>query len=382
MPSPKVLLFDLDAVLLTSEGYYESLRRAVELLGTALGFAPIRLSQDDIDVFESLDITAEWDSCALCAALMLDRAWEARPDLTLPERPPLDTPPRHGLPPPDFRSFALSLADGGGSIDQPLARARERLFNRGRMRSPSQVETLDRILIQARDTERSLTFHLIQELNLGSVLYAEHYRRPGGLASPGMLATRDLPTLSAAEHRRLEEWLGGPDRHAAIVTNRPSRSPGAMFNTPEAEIGIHAAGMDGIAFVASGALGWFAERHGLAPQTYLKPSPVHLLAGLRLALDHDLEGALAAAHARILNGPVDALWRGLDGAAVSVFEDAAKGVRSALAAKEVLAAGGVRLDLALYGITRSPAKARVLEDLGARVFDTLSPALEEAISNA
>lgn len=382
MPSPNVLLFDLDAVLLTSEGYYESLRRAVELLGTALGFAPIRLSQDDIDVFESLDITAEWDSSALCAALMLDRAWEAWPDLTLPERPPLPTPPRHGLPPPDFRAFALSLADGHGAIDQPLARARGRLLDQGRTLHPSQVETLDRILIQARDTERSLTFHLIQEFNLGSVLYAELYHRPGGLASPGMLATRDLPTLSETERRHLEQWLGGPDRHAAIVTNRPSRSPGAMFNTPEAEIGVHAAGMDGMAIVTAGALGWFAERHGLPPQAYLKPSPVHLLTGLRLAMQPGLEGALAAAHERIRNGPVDASWRGLDGATVSVFEDAAKGMRSALAAKEILAACGVRLDLRLYGITRSPAKARVLENIGARVFDTLSPALQEATQNA
>jgi hypothetical protein len=382
MPSPNVLLFDLDAVLLNSEGYYESLRRAVEILGAALGFAPVRLSQEDIDVFESLDITAEWDSSALCAALLLDRAWEALPDLTLPERPPLPMPPLHGLPPPDFRAFALSLAGGGGSIDQPLARAHERLLNQGRSLHPSQVETLDRILIRARDTERSLTFHLIQELNLGSVLYAEHYHRAGVLGSPGMLATRDLPTLSAEERGHLAQWLGGPNRHAAIVTNRPSRAPGAMFNTPEAEIGIRAAGMDGMAFVASGALGWFAERQGLAPQTYLKPSPVHLLAGLRLALDHDLEGALAAAQARVRNGPVDALWRGLDGATVAVFEDAAKGMRSALAAKEALASGGVRLDLTLYGITRSPAKARVLENLGARVFDTLSPALEEATSDA
>ena len=91
---------------------------------------------------------------------------------------------------------------------------------------------------------------------------------------------------------------------------------------------------------------------------------------------------MAAAQARVGNGPVDALWRGLDGATVAVFEDAAKGMRSALAAKEALAAGGVRLDLTLYGITRSPAKARVLENQGARVFDTLSPALEEATSDA
>ncbi len=102
-----ILLFDLDAVLLNSEGYYESLRRAVSLLAGALGFGPIRLSQEDIDVFESLDITAEWDSSALCAALLLARAWEADPSLRLPERPPLPGAGIHGLPVPAFRDFVL-----------------------------------------------------------------------------------------------------------------------------------------------------------------------------------------------------------------------------------------------------------------------------------
>jgi len=46
-----------------------------------------------------------------------------------------------------------------------------------------------------------------------------------------------------------------------------------------------------------------------------------------------------------------------------------------------LAAAGVNVDLRMYGITGSPAKARALESLGARVFDTLAPALQEAIQD-
>ncbi|HSB89841.1 MAG TPA: hypothetical protein VLD63_07450 [Anaerolineales bacterium] len=377
--SREILLFDLDAVLLTSEGYYESLRQAVALIASGLGFGPVRLSQSEIDLFESLDITAEWDSSALCTALLLARAWQANSQLTLPERLPLPLAAPHGLPLPDFRAFVLALADGRGRVERPLDLAYERLVAPERPLSTAQIEVLDRVLHQARDPQRSLTFHMIQELNLGSDLYSQIYARPGVLGTLGMLATRDRPTLSSSERSRLDAWRKADRHHAAIITNRPSRSPGRLFNTPEAEIGIHVAGLDGWPFISSGALGWFAERNGLPSNAYLKPSPVHILAGLRACVDGDVEDALAAAHTLVTAGETADLWVPFQGARVAVFEDAAKGMRGALAARETLAAIGVDVDLKLYGIAQSPEKSRALESLGARVFDTIQPALREAL---
>jgi len=376
-----ILLFDLDAVLLTSEGYYESLRRAVSLIGEGLGFGAVRLTQQEIEVFESLDITAEWDSSAICAALMLARAWEFDPRLRLPEQPPILSTPPHGLPPPDFSGFARSLTDGDGRVDRPVERALERLLSLRSDLSSVQLDYLEGLLRRARDPERSLTFHLIQEFNLGSELFREVYRRPGGLNTPGMLATQDRPTLPTEVVRRLDTWRRGADRHVAVITNRPSRSQGTMFNTPEAEIGVRVAGVEGWPFVASGALGWFAERHGLPPQAYLKPSPVHVLAGMRLAVDGDVESALAAAHDLVTDRAAVVLWNDLEGARVGVFEDAAKGMRGARAARDVLASAGVPIELELYGIARSPEKSRALEAVGARVFDSIRPALREALTD-
>jgi hypothetical protein len=381
MTDRHILLFDLDAVLITSEGYYESLRRAVDLLAGALGFGPVRLSQEDIDAFESLDITAEWDSCAICSALLLTRAWERNPGATLPEHPPLPRAPNHGLTPPDFREFALSLADGRRPLTDPLARARHLLIDDEVPRPPGQAALLHHLLTQARNPARSLTFQLIQELNLGSDLFSDIYGRQGTLKTEGMLATLDRPTLAPAERQRLQVWLGEQGHHAAIVTNRPSRSPGRMFNTPEAEIGIRVAGLTRLPFISAGVLGWFAERHQAPSEAYLKPSPVHMLAGMRLAVGHDAETAVSAAQLLATEGFDGRDWSDLDGAKVSVFEDAAKGLRSAQGAADLLAARGVQVTLDLYGIAASGAKQETLRRSGAEIHRTLSTALERALES-
>ena len=73
----EIFLFDLDGVLLNSAGYHRSLVETVRLLSLTLGFGDRGLTQEEIDAFEARDITAEWDSSALCAALLLVTAWEA-----------------------------------------------------------------------------------------------------------------------------------------------------------------------------------------------------------------------------------------------------------------------------------------------------------------
>ncbi|HET7010118.1 MAG TPA: hypothetical protein VFI11_05035, partial [Anaerolineales bacterium] len=362
--APEVLLFDLDGVLLSSEGYYESLRQTVRHIALSLGFSDVLLSQEDIDLFESLDITAEWDSSALCAALLLHTAWRKNPTLSLPERPLLPRHPVHDLAAPDFQAFALSLADGQGPAHRPLPAALERLLE-VEPRTQAQVSLLTRLLSQPRDVESSITFQLVQEFNLGSDLYAEVYGRPGAMGTVSLLATRDRPTLDEGERGRLRQWSRRPGHHMSIVTNRPSRSSASILNTPEAEIGVRAAGMEGFPSISSGALAEAAGLRGLEPQAFLKPNPIHMLAGLRAALGEQAEDAIRAAHALVTNGVVDASWNSLAGAQVSVFEDAPKGMRSARAAAEALSRCGVHIKARLLGVTASPVKAAALEAEGA-----------------
>jgi hypothetical protein len=153
-----------------------------------------------------------------------------------------------------------------------------------------------------------------------------------------------------------------------------------VFNTPEAEIGVRAAGFEGLPRVAAGDLGWQATAMGLDVQTFLKPSPVHVLAGLRRAMGSDgvqaVEMAIRLTHG---GGVVEPAWRALDGARLALFEDAPKGHTSARRAVEILRQQGVTVDLGQYGIATSPDKVASLAAVGARVFPHVRPALDEAL---
>ncbi|MCX7706618.1 MAG: hypothetical protein N2204_01240, partial [Anaerolineae bacterium] len=72
----------------------------------------------------------------------------------------------------------------------------------------------------------------------------------------------------------------------------------------------------------------------------------------------------------------DPVWSQLDGAQVTVFEDTTTGVFSLLAARELLAAHDISLEVRAAGITADPAKGRALAAAGAEVFPSLFAALK------
>jgi phosphoglycolate phosphatase-like HAD superfamily hydrolase len=374
----EIFLFDLDGVLLNSAGYHRSLVETVRLLSLTLGFGDRGLSQPEIDAFEARDLTAEWDSSALCAALLLITAWEADDDVSLPVRPPFGPPRavRHAFP--DIRRFLAGL-DGRPPQD-PLIEAEARLLQRIDSQRADRAAAVRSLFTNARSLGDSLTFRLVQLFNLGSRRFEDLYGESAGLESPSFLEEYDLPTLTDEERVSLLRELGQHDRSAAIVTNRPSLSPTGVFNTPEAEIGVLAAGLDGLPRVASGDLGWQATALGLDVQSFLKPSPVHMLAGLRRAAGD--EGLQAVQRAiRLAHGGVemDPAWRDLHDTRLVLFEDAPKGHISARRAAEILRRNGVSIDLAQYGIATSPEKMDALAAIGAQVVPHVRTALDEAL---
>jgi len=379
-----ILLFDLDGVLLNSAGYHRSLLETVRQVSLALGYGDRSLTAQDIEAFELCDITAEWDSSAILAALMLVEAWRTEPEITLPRRPPFQARPASRRSFPDVQSFLREMDRGEGYA--PLARAESLLTSRLDDAPPSRASAVRSILRGARDLNESPTFWLIQLFNLGSRRFEEIYGLAPGMETESYLETYDLPTLTLGERTALMTWLDRPDRAAAIVTNRPSASlragpstsPKGIFNTPEAEIGARASGFERLPLVAAGDLGWRAAALGLDPEAFLKPSPVHALAGIRRALSAEgdcIEAAIRLEQA----GEMGSVFRGLQDSRASLFEDAPKGHRAARSAAQVLRAHGIRIELRLYGIAAGRERAEALRGMGAEVYPDVRTALDAAI---
>jgi hypothetical protein len=163
-----------------------------------------------------------------------------------------------------------------------------------------------------------------------------------------------------------------------ILTNRPSRAPQGYFCTPEAEIGAQLVGLDRLPIAGFGGLIWLSHTHGLGQEVYIKPSPVHALTALRLALGDSQEDALETAAALAVDNQLDPTWQQLQDAQVSVFEDTTGGLESLLAASTFLQAFDIRFEIQLFGISSNRQKRISLESIGACLHSTLSSALNAA----
>jgi hypothetical protein len=238
------------------------------------------------------------------------------------------------------------------------------------------------MLRDAYNTERSLTNRIIQELNLGAVEFEACYGRPAAIPGDGLLRTKDLPLISVAEADQLMGWNAASGKRAVIFTNRLSRLPAGTGGAPEAEIGLARLGLSDLPFVSMGHLDWLCAQRGLEPQSLLKPSPVHALAALRLAVGDSIGEALSSSARLELDHEDDGRWQRLDPTHVVVFEDSFRGLQSARGAQQTLDRIGVRLSLDLRGVTTRDVKRRALESAGGVVYPAFARAARDILASS
>lgn len=371
----RLLLFDLDDVLLFSEGYRASLRGAVGYLGRRLGYPDVPLSGTDIEAFEAFGLTAEWDSATVCFSLLLSQLWEQFPEFEVAQTGEWQPPPPHVLPPPDFQTFISGLPTPGAGPTWALEAAELGILLRSPFLSSRQRRFLSDLLGNTRKFSHSPIHRLIQEFNLGSRRFAEIYGVQPRLTVESTLLMYDRPRLDETSRRKLKTWVSEPTRRAVVFTNRPSSAPRGAFDPPEAELGLEASGLADLRIIGGGGLAWISQRRGLGSGDLLKPSPVHALAAFRMALGDSVERALETAAGLALDGKMDQAWTGLDKTDLFVFEDSAKGLRSAQAATAILKDHGVSLRTFFYGVSESQPKRAALSAAGASLFDSIQCAL-------
>ncbi len=378
----KIFLFDMDGVLLESHGYHRALQETVRRMALALGFGEATLSADDIAAFESGGITSEWDEAAISTALLLETVWQDEPGRGLPASlaDPLTVTGRV-RPAPDFNAVARRLSAAELLRLPPLERAARRFLDADRL-SSSQRRILQELLAGARHPSRSLTHRTFQELVLGSEDYARAYGFQAVLNSESYLSKYDRSNLSPEDAARLREWMSLPGQAAVVITSRPSQPPAGVLSTPEAELGTKLVGLEGIPVLGWGGISWLGKRKGIDPQTFLKPSPVHALAGLRMARGDSQEDALTAASELAETGREAGCWQEFAGAEVSVFEDTPGGIKSLEAARQALGEAGIRIETRAYGIAPIPVKIQSLRACGAQVFPSLDKALSEVFKSS
>lgn len=354
----QIYLFDMDGVLLTPNGYHTSLRASVKRIGRALGAPNADLSPEAIAKLEALSVTNEWDSLAIAAALTLLHVWKYDPTIQL-----------NGLTPhpaqivgtsPDFEGFLETFTDVG---DLPGHSAYQKILKEVTWLTEDQQQHIRNVLHESRNLSRSLTQPAYQETVLGSRTYQEHYRLEPQLDLESYLIKYDQPVMTEKQYAKFQNWLNDPEHAAGILTNRPSRTPSDYLSSPEAELGAQLIGMDHLPMLGSGLLAWYAvTRRSLPDYVYFKPNPVHSLGLLQMTQGQSAEAALSKAADLESGQGIRSDWGWLEGSHIVIFEDAAKGLQSGQAARDLLAGLGVQIQLILIGVTTNPTKREALTD--------------------
>ena len=340
--SKKIIIFDVDGVLIENHGYRKAFKDTVRLGAQELGF-DVNLSDEDIARFEGMGISSEWHSSAACMAV-----------LVITGRFELGT-------------LFKFIADEQAKI--PVRIRLERAVYR--MAKEAGVDPARPVaLIQNSETIQSFPFDIFQEMILGSEGFEEIYGLKSSLDVGSYLYTFDKPLLGADLRNRLFSWLKDSERGCAIMTNRPSR------NMPDAKYAQKLTGLEHIPVAGYGEMEWLAEKFGGEAAEYSKPSPIHALSAVLASFGKESDLCLLEAHAAI-KGEISQDIVRLDGYEFTVLEDTPAGIMSAGAMGELLREHGLNVKVNKMGITNSPIKGEYLEAQGARVFDNVNLALED-----
>jgi hypothetical protein len=374
----KILLFDMDDVLLEAHGYHRALQDTVLFIARSLGYENANLTPDDIAAFEASGVTSEWDSSAICAVLMLEKIWSIDPGRELPTNISQSPATPLDIKPPDFHRFAVALGKAGLKSLRPRERAERIMISDTSHLTASQKNMILEILHNARQIDGSLTHRAFQELILGSEEFNQTYNLDPFFDTDSYLNKYDLPSLLPAQRALLVDWLQLSKHRGVILTNRPSRAPRGYFCTPEAEIGARLVGLERLPIAGFGGLTWLSHIRGQDQESYIKPSPVHALAALRLALGDSQEEALQSAAALAEDNQQDTSWQKLQDAQVTIFEDTTGGLESLIQASDRLQAADIHLETQLFGISSNQKKRTSLESTGAHLSPTLPDALKAA----
>jgi phosphoglycolate phosphatase-like HAD superfamily hydrolase/rhodanese-related sulfurtransferase len=365
----RIILLDIDGVLVRPGGYRAALRAVVERF-IHTGF---QITEDALNSMEKLGILSEWDMTPLTIASCWEDILSRQPMNGLPDSVSAaaeEIRRRRRTPPARLSIPAFKLEAGYYPA--------EAAFRAGCF--PSIPEPLRKnLLTSTRNVQKSDVTRAIQHFTLGSKHFEEAYRLPSEFETESLLLRHDRPALDSAARAALFQ----SGNRAAIFTSRPSRPPReaeekATGYAPEAELALELVGLTELPVTAFGKLEYIAAQRQLDAASLLKPSPFQALAATLSAWTGKELPALNAAYEWLrtgkLNGSFNALPKSFE---LLVVEDNVSGVRSVQAAGKILRQAGFDVVVRALGLTDGvPEKAAAFKAEGTPHFENWASLLD------
>jgi hypothetical protein len=368
----KIILLDVDGVLVHPGGYRAALRATVRhFLGE-----DFEVHEDLLTDMEKRGIASEWDMAPLIIAAAWTEQLSGRPMQDLPFD--VSTAARYLRRGDPSISSDTFMNPGGSPLHIPEFNLvdgqypAESAFRAGHFDSIP-LELRRSLLTTTRSVQASHTMRVFQHYTLGSIGFEKTYGLPPEIETESFLLTHDRSMIDDEIRTRLLQ----PTHHLAAFTARPSGLPREVAGSvvgyaPEAELALKLVSLEDIPLIAFGKLEYLASQHQLDPATLMKPSPFQALAATLAAWTGDEWSALQAAHdwreSNLLNGLFKQLPKKFE---LIVIEDTMGGIRSVRSAGEIFQQAGFDVHTRPVGLTSgNAAKAAAFKNTGVQYFES------------
>jgi hypothetical protein len=362
----KMLLLDIDGVLVHPGGYRAALHATLNHFVNLMGLPHFEFPEEKLAGFERRGITSEWDMVPLLLAVLWDDilSRQALTDLAADVSTAAIEIGKalNGYLPAELVIPEFELVSGQYPVETAL---------QGGHFPSIPVALRTSLMHRSRDVHSSHTMRIFQHYTLGSRDFNQTYALPVEIESESLLRKHDRPLINKVIRERLRQ----SGAHLAAFTARPSAPPREinappLGYAPEAEIALELVGLPDIPLISFGRLQYLGSQRGYDPETLLKPSPVQALAGIAAALTGDEWSALQAACDWYETGQLSSVLAQLPRAFdVSIVEDTLSGIRSVIAAGEILQKAGLDVSVHAYGLTSgSAAKSAAFDQAGVPHF--------------
>ncbi len=357
-----ILIFDMDGVLLRPYGYHRALKETVRLAGISTGIGEVLLTDEQIAMFEALGISSEWHSSAMCMAFMTLQIKEKVVEENNPSRPVT------------LNLDGLFEAIAGQSIQESALKRGVAAIERLAIKYGLTVDLARELVANSESIQHSPTMNWFQELILGSPGYKNTYNKPSRFETESYLTLYDRRILNESLAEEIIRWADQPGNGAAIMTNRPSRSPFVFRGAPDADLGISMVGLEGLPLVGYGEISWLAEKTHRDIGGLSKPSWVHALVAILMASGWSLEKSLAYARQSLTSQKLDGINH-LQYCTITVFEDTPGGIVAVQEVGNILNEKGLGIEVQKIGIAEDSIKQSALSAQDAVIFPDINMAL-------
>lgn len=364
----KVVLLDIDGVLVSPGGYRAALHATLNYFASLMGAPHFDFHEEKISELEKRGIFSEWDM----VPVLLGAAWNDILAKTGNEHLPSD-----------LKSAAVEIGrrmNGcvSGELHIPEFEILPNFY-------PTEsallhgifphlpIELRRNLLHDSRNVHYSHTTRLFQHFSLGSRVFSEAYNLPAEVITDSFLQSHDTSNLTEATLKKLRQ----KDVYLASITARPSAPPRDINTShigyaPEAEAALELVGLAEIPLIGYGRLEYYEKQHGVAAASLLKPSPVQSLAAVAAAFTGAEWSSIQAAAEWQASGRLNSVFSSLPREfELIVVEDTLGGIRSTQSAGEILQKNGFDVNVHALGLTSgSAAKAEAFDKAGVIHYET------------